>query len=41
MKANITNIQSINLSYNNRIFILENENMKLKQIIKQLINIDY
>jgi len=41
IKANIANIQSINTVYNNRIVILENENMKLKQIIKQLINIDY
>ena len=41
IKANIANIQSINTVYNNRIVILENENYKLKQIIKQLINIDY
>ena len=41
MKANIANIQSINTVYNNRIVILENENYKLKQIFKQLINIDY
>ena len=39
MKANIANIQSINTIYNNRIVILENENDKLKQIIKQLINL--
>ena len=41
MNANTANIQSINTVYNNRIVILENENYKLKQIIKQLINIDY
>ena len=41
IKKNITTIQSINEVYNNRIVVLEDENMKLKQIIKQLINIDY
>ena len=41
IKENITNLQSINTVYNNRIVILENENDKLKQIIKQLVNIDY
>lgn len=41
IKKNITTIQSINVVYNNRIAVLEDENMKLKQIIKQLINIDY
>ncbi len=41
IKRNITNLQSINTVYKNRIVILENENDKLKQIIKQLVNIDY
>ena len=41
IKENITNLQSTNTVYNNRIVILENENDKLKQIIKQLVNIDY
>jgi len=41
IKENITNLQFINAVYNNRIIILENENDKLKQIIKQLVNIDY
>ena len=41
MKANIANIQSINTVYNNRILTLEDQNDKLKQINKQLINIDY
>ena len=41
IKANITNLQSINTVYNNRILTLEDQNDKLKQIIKQLINIDY
>jgi len=41
IKENITNLQYINAVYNNRIIILENENDKLKRIIKQLINIDY
>ncbi len=39
IKENIKNLQST--VYNNRIVILENENDKLKQIIKQLVNIDY
>ena len=41
IKENINTLKSINTVYNNRIVILENENDKLKQIIKQLINIDY
>ncbi len=41
IKENITNLQSINTVYNNRIVVLENENDKLKQIIKRLVNIDY
>jgi hypothetical protein len=38
MKVNIANI---NISYNNRTIILENENDTLKRIIKQSINIDF
>ncbi len=41
IKENITNLKSINTVYNNRILTLEDQNDKLKQIIKQLINIDY
>ncbi len=41
IKNNITSIQTINTVYNNRIIKLEGDNDKLKQIIKQLINIDY
>jgi hypothetical protein len=41
IKKNITSIQTINTVYNNRIIKLEGDNDKLKQIIKQLINIDY
>ena len=41
IKANINTINSINTVYNNRIIKLENDNEKLKQIIKHLINIDY
>ena len=41
IKANINTITSINTVYNNRIIKLENDNEKLKQIIKHLINIDY
>ena len=41
IKTNINTITSINTVYNNRIIKLENDNEKLKQIIKHLINIDY
>jgi hypothetical protein len=41
INANINTINSINTVYNNRIIKLENDNEKLKQIIKHLINIDY
>ena len=41
LKKNITLIQNININYNNRIVVLENENIKLKHIIKLLLNIDY
>ena len=41
LKKSITLIQNININYNNRIVVLENENIKLKHIIKLLLNIDY
>ena len=41
LKKNITLIQNININYNNRIVVLENENIKLRNIIKLLLNIDY
>lgn len=41
LKKNITLIQNININYNNRIVVLENENIKLKQLVKLLLNIDY
>ena len=34
LKKSITLIQNININYNNRIVVLENENIKLKHIIK-------
>ena len=41
LKKSITLIQNININYNNRIVVLENENIKLKHIIKLLLNIEY
>ena len=39
--SNIKSLQTINTFYNNRMLMLEEQNNKLTQIIKQLINIDY
>ena len=41
LKNNVKSLQTINTFYNNRMLILEEQNNKLTQIIKQLINIDY